>query len=318
MQLRQLQHLVALADQGSFGRAAQAVHLSQPALSRSIDNLEEGLQARLIDRAYGTVRFTQAGELVLARARELLSDAQQIAHDVLQLEGLAIGSLAVGLGPFAAGTLGRLALSLMTQRHPQLQLRMEVADTATLCERLHRRQLDLFIADTRDLAKQPGLKLARLPNVPVSFFVRPKHPLLRRRQVTLAQLMDHPVAGPRLPAEVAAYFEREAPKAAPGGHGGHGGRGDRALFNVTCDDPGTLRHLALTAHAVILAPAVARSSAQGLDTEALVPLPVSGLARMRTHYSLVTLAGRTLSPAATAYSRLVTELMSPAKQPPGR
>eukprot|EP01036_Dinobryon_divergens_P056464 gene56464-75395_t len=75
MQLRQLQHLVALADQGSFGRAAQAVHLSQPALSRSIDNLEEVLQARLIDRAYGTVRFTQAGELVLARARELLADA---------------------------------------------------------------------------------------------------------------------------------------------------------------------------------------------------------------------------------------------------
>ena len=186
MQLRQLQHLVALADQGSFGRAAQAVHLSQPALSRSIDNLEEGLQARLIDRAYGTVRFTQAGELVLARARELLADAQQIARDVLELEGLAIGSLAVGLGPFAAGTLGRLALSLMTQRHPQLQMRMEVADPASLCERLHRRQLDLFIADTRDLEKQPGLKLARLPNVPVSFFVRPRHPLLKLKQATLA------------------------------------------------------------------------------------------------------------------------------------
>ena len=91
MQLRQLQHLVALADQGSFGRAAQAVHLSQPALSRSIENLEENLQARLVDRAYGSVRFTQAGELVLARARELLADAQQIARDVLQLEGLAIG-----------------------------------------------------------------------------------------------------------------------------------------------------------------------------------------------------------------------------------
>jgi DNA-binding transcriptional LysR family regulator len=148
MQLRQLQHLVALSEQGSFGRAAQAVHLSQPALSRSIDTLEDNLQARLVDRAYGTVRFTQAGELVLARARELLADAQQIQRDVLQLEGLAIGSLAVGLGPFAASTLGRMALSLMAQRHPELLMRMEVADTATLGERLHRRQLDLFIADT--------------------------------------------------------------------------------------------------------------------------------------------------------------------------
>ncbi|EJL69521.1 transcriptional regulator [Variovorax sp. CF313] len=304
MQLRQLQHLVALADQGSFGRAAQASHLSQPALSRSIENLEEGLQARLIDRAYGSVRFTQAGELVLARARELLADAKQIERDVLQLEGLAIGSLAVGLGPFAAGTLGRVALSLMAQRHPQLQMRMEVADTVTLCERLQRRQLDLFIADTRDLTKrQPGLKLARLPDVPVSFFVRPKHPLLRLRQATLEKIMAYPVAGPHLPAEVATHFDRQAR------------RGDRSVFNVTCDDAGTLRHLALTANAVILAP---HAPGPGHETGALVPLPVAGLAHMQTHYSLVTLAGRTLSPAATVYASLVAELMSPAKQPDRR
>lgn len=304
MQLRQLQHLIALADQGSFGRAAQAVHLSQPAFSRSIDSLEDGLQARLVDRVYGTVRFTQAGELVLARARELLADAKQIAHDVLQLEGLAIGNLAVGLGPFAAGTLGRMALSVMTQRHPQLQMRMEVADTATLCERLHRRELDLFIADTRELTKQPGLEIARLPDVAVSFFVRPKHPLLEREQVTLEHLMAYPVAGPKMPAEVAARFVRQ-PR-----------RSERSVFTVSCDDAGTLRHLALTAHAVILAPL---APAPGHETDALVPLAVGGLGRMQTHYSLVTLSGRTPSPAAAAYSRIVSELMRPAPacQPAG-
>ena len=305
MQLRQLQHLVALAEQGSFGRAAQAVHLSQPALSRSIDTLEDNLQARLVDRAYGTVRFTQAGELVLARARELLADAQQIQRDVLQLEGLAAGSLAVGLGPFAASTLGRMALSLMAQRHPQLLMRMEVADTVTLGERLHRRQLDLFIADTRDLKKQPGLKLARLPDLPVSFFVQPKHPLRRLKQVTLEKAMAYPLAGPNLPAEVASYFDRHGPLA---------GRDDRGVFNVTCDDAGTLRHLALTANAVILAP---HAPALNTDTEALVPLPIAGFARMQTHYSLVTLAGRTPSAAATVYTRLVTELMGPLKRSAG-
>ncbi len=303
MQLRQLQHLVALADQGSFGRAAQASHLSQPALSRSIDNLEEDLQARLIDRAYGTVRFTQAGELVLARARELLADAQQIQRDVLQLEGLSIGTLGVGLGPFAAGMIGRAALSLMTQRHPQLSVRMEVADTASLCERLDRRQIDLFIADTRDLKKRPGLKLARLPNVPVSFFVQPRHPLLKLKQVTLDKAMDYPMASPNLPADVAAHFERRAE------------RSDRSVFNVVCDDPGTLRHLALTANAVILAP---DAPALNTDILSLVPLQIAQLSRMQTHYSLVTLAGRTLSAAAAVYARLVSQAMGPAKQPVGR
>ena len=305
MQLRHLQHLVALADQGSFGRAAQAVHLSQPAFSRSIDGLEVSLQARLVDRAYGTARFTHAGELVLARARELLAGAKQIAQDVLQLEGLAIGSLAVGLGPFAAGTLGRVALSLMAQRHPQLQMRMEVGDTASLCERLQRRELDLFIADTRDLTKQPGLAIARLPNVPVSFFVRPKHPLLKLERVTLEHLMVYPVAGPKMPAEVVAQFDRQAR------------RGERSVFTVSCDDAGTLRHLALSAHAVILAPL---APTPGHETDALVPLPVASLTRMRTHYSLVSLAGRTHSPAAAVYCKLMDELMSPAsaRRPAGR
>jgi len=299
MQLRQLHHLVLLSEHGSFGRAAEAAHLSQPAFSRSIDALEGSLQARLVDRTYGSARFTQAGELVLARARELLADAGQIQRDVLQLEGLAIGSLAVGLGPFAASTLGRVALSQMAQRHPQLRMRMEVADTATLCERLHRRQLDLFIADTRDLKKQPGLKLARLPDLPVSFFVQPKHPLRRQKQVTLDEAMAYPLAGPNLPTEVAAYFDRQAQRA------------DRGVFNVTCDDPGTLRHLALTANAVILAP---HAPTLDTDTPRLAALPIAGFARMQTHYSLVTLAGRTPSAAAAAYARLVTALMGPAKQ----
>lgn len=297
MQLRQLRHLLALAEQGSFGRAAEAVHLSQPALSRSIDKLEEDVQARLVDRAYGQVRFTAAGDLVLARARELLADADQVQRDVLLLQGLATGSLQVGLGPFAAGMLGRPALSLMAQRHPKLTVRIDMADPATLGERLHRRQLDLFIADSRDLKRQPGLQFKRLPNVDVSFFVRAGHPLLAREGVTLEQAMDFPVASPNLPAAVAAHFERQA------------SRSDRPVFNLVCDDLGTLRHLALSADAVILAP-----DAVGLNhgTESLERLVIKRFTRMQTHYSIVLLANRTMSPAALAFTRLVHEMMAPA------
>jgi DNA-binding transcriptional LysR family regulator len=297
MQLRQLRHLIALAEQGSFGRAAEAVHLSQPALSRSIENLEDDLQARLVDRAYGQVRFTAAGELVLARARELVADAEQVQRDVLLLQGLSTGSLQVGLGPFAAGMLGRPALSLMAQRYPQLSVRIEVADPNSLCERLHRRQLDLFVADTRDLKQQPGLQFKRLPNVAVSFFVRPEHPLLQWAEVTLDQAMDYPVASPNLPNAVGAHFDKQVK------------RTDRPVFNIVCDDLGTLRHLALTANAVILAP-----DAVGLNhgTESLLRLPIKRMTRMQTHYSIVMLANRTMSPAAMAFASLVHDMMDPA------
>jgi DNA-binding transcriptional LysR family regulator len=273
------------------------VHLSQPALSRSIENLEEDLKARLVDRAYGQVRFTAAGDLVLARARELIADAEQVQRDVLLLQGLSTGSLQIGLGPFAAGMLGRPALSLMTQRYPQLAVRIEVADPNTLSEKLHRRQLDLFVADTRDLKKQPGLQFKRLPNVSVSFFVCADHPLLNLGEVTLDQAMDYPVASPNLPLGVAAHFEKQVK------------RTDRPVFNVVCDDLGTLRHLALTANAVILAP-----DSVGLNhgTESLLRLPIKRLTRMQTHYSIVMLANRTMSPAALAFSGLVHEMMDPA------
>jgi hypothetical protein len=66
---------------------------------------------------------------------------------------------------------------------------------------------------------------------------------------------------------------------------------------------------------VILAP---HAPTLNTDTDTLVPLPIAGFARMQTHYSLVTLAGRTPSAAATVYTRLVTELMGPLKRPAGR
>ncbi|MGR4871847.1 LysR family transcriptional regulator [Variovorax sp. LARHSF232] len=304
MQLRQLAHLVALAEQGSFGRAADAVHLSQPALSRSVDSLEEDLGARLVDRVYGQVRFTAAGELVLARARELVADADLVKRDVALLQGLAIGNLNVGMGPFAASMLGRPVLSQLMQRHPQLAVQVDLADANVLAERLHRREIDLFIADTRDLKKQPGLAMKRLPNVPVSFFVAAGHPLLEKgssNSVTLDQAMDFPVGSPQLPAGVNAHFDKQVK------------RSDRAVFNVVCDDLGTLFHLAATAQAVVLAPDFTVPATGGQSS--LVRLPLKKMSGMQTHYSLVMPANRTLSPAALAFSGLVQEMMgAPSKR----
>lgn len=294
MRLKQLSHLVALAEQGSFGRAAQVSHLSQPAFSRSIEALEQSLQARLVDRAYGSVHFTQAGEQVLARARALLADARQIQQEVLQLQGLEAGSLRVGLGPFAAVMLGRAALSALVQRHPQIAVQVHMAAASALCERLQRRELDLFIADTRDLEAQSALAISPLPRVPVAFFVRRQHPLARRAQATLADLLAFPVAGPGLPLNVVKFFERRA---------------KRNIFSIVCDDPATLRHLALTTNAAILAPDA--PVFQG-ETKPLVPLRIAGLDAMQTHYGIVALEGHTPSAAAAAYTRLVAEVLEGA------
>ena len=82
MDLRRLEHLLALAEERHFGRAADQVHLSQPAFSRSIQAVEAELELRLFDREIGDVRPTPAGQFVIERARRLLFDARCLARDV--------------------------------------------------------------------------------------------------------------------------------------------------------------------------------------------------------------------------------------------
>lgn len=293
MRLRQLSHLVALAEQGSFARAAQASHLTQPAFSRSIEALEQSLQARLIDRTYGAAHFTQEGELVLARARALLADAQRMRQEVLQLQGLEAGSLHVGLGPFAGVMLGRAALSALVRLHPRLTVHLHVAHAALLCERLQQRELDLFVADTRDLERKPVLEITSLPQVCVDFFARPGHPLLERPRIVFGDLAAYPVAGPSLPLNVAKGFRRRA--------------GGSDIFGIVCDDPATLRHLALTTDAIILAP---NAPAFERETKPLVPLRIAGVDTMKTGYGIVTLSGRTPCGAGMAFMRCVSDALA--------
>ncbi len=286
---------MALADSGSFGRAAQQVHLSQPALSRSIDSLEDALGARLMDRVYGGVQLTAAGELVLSRARDLLASAQQIQREVRQLQGLEVGQLNVGLGPFPAAILGEPVLTQLIREFPQWIVNIEVADPGSLCQRLQSQHLDLIIADTRSLKNQSGLQIKRLPHAGVAFFVRAKHPLLKATELQLDDLMDYPVGCPELMPNVLDYFSNYVT------------RSDRPLFSVRCNDMRTLRQLALRANAVILAP-----YAGGLNhaTESLLPLTLKRPAALQTHYGLVSLRKRTPSAAARKFSALVHSVLA--------
>ena len=96
--LRRLQHLTALADERHFGRAAERVHLSQPAFSRSIQAIEAELGLRLFDREIGDIRPTPAGEFLIERARRLLFDARNLHRDVGLFRDSRLGDTAVGAG----------------------------------------------------------------------------------------------------------------------------------------------------------------------------------------------------------------------------
>ena len=104
MNLRRLAHIVALAERRNFARASEEVHLSQPALTRSIQAAEAELGLRLFDRGTTQVTPTPAGEFVIERARRLVFDGRCLKRDVDLYRDRKLGDTAFGVGPFPAAT----------------------------------------------------------------------------------------------------------------------------------------------------------------------------------------------------------------------
>src|SRR5262245_50741079 len=128
MDLRRLNHVVALADELHFARAAERVHLSQPAFSRSIQAIDSEFGLRLFEREGGEIRPTPAGEFVIERARRLLFQARGVQRDVDLYRRSELGDTAFGVGPMPAASLMQLVLSQLRGLYPKVGVRVEVGN----------------------------------------------------------------------------------------------------------------------------------------------------------------------------------------------
>ncbi|MDY7725513.1 LysR family transcriptional regulator, partial [Pseudomonas aeruginosa] len=213
--LRQFRHFVALAEHGHYARAAEAVNLSQPALSRSIQALEGQLGCTLVERGSRGVALTAHGRLVLEHARRLLAGHRALHNAVSQLGNLDSGELRLGGGPFPAARLLPEALAGFSSAHPRVRVALLIEDWQTLRQRLLDDAVELFVADIRELQGDPQLRIHPLREHPGVLFCRPGHPLLGLERPSAGQLADYPLAGPRLPAEVrgdlARLLQRDEP-----------------------------------------------------------------------------------------------------------
>ena len=142
--LKQLRYFVTLVDAGQFGLAAARVHVTQPALSLQIKELETTLGARLIDRLPREIRLTRAGAEVLGRARRILAEVEDLQQAVRWTGGLA-GRLQLGVIPTVAPYLLPLALTRIRSRDLTLALRVREAQTTVLLDLLRRGQLDAIV-----------------------------------------------------------------------------------------------------------------------------------------------------------------------------
>lgn len=163
MNLDQLRGFVEVARLGHFTRAAEALHLTQPSLSRQIAALEGELGAALLHRARGHISLTPAGDALLPRAQRILAEADAIREDMDELAGLRRGRVRLGAPPTLCVSLVAEAISAFHAAHPGVDLHLAEAGSRTLADQLAVGQLDIALITASDARPLPGATLSRMP-----------------------------------------------------------------------------------------------------------------------------------------------------------
>jgi DNA-binding transcriptional LysR family regulator len=195
MNTRQLRHFLAVLDLGSLSAAAEAVHLSQPALSRSLTALEGELRAPLFDRAGRRLRPTPYALAYAERARRIVFDASEGTRELELMRGGELGRLSFAMGSsLAAWLLGPMLLKLMREA-PALKLSALTKTSDALLEALTDESLDFFVGDVRVAALHPDLAVEPVFPCTFGWFARRDHPLARRRKVRIGELGKYALVG---------------------------------------------------------------------------------------------------------------------------
>jgi len=276
-----LRRAVVLAQYLNFTRAADALNITQSALSRSIQSLEAECQLRLFDRNRSSVAVTAVGREFLRRAQSMLRSEAELRAMIESSARGAGGTIALGLSPLLSGTiLAPLVAAFLDQPDfharvtidaPRELLAMVSDETLELCvcRRMTRGGLALFVETP-------------VARVGMAMVVRPDHPLLQLREVS--------------PSHVLA-FPRVQSRPAEDQYGDPGGFWAGAEPNVTIEDYRALRQIAETTDAVWVTTRLAARDA--LSSGKLVCVPDSRLPNLPTlDLAAYYLSRRTLSPLA--------------------
>jgi DNA-binding transcriptional LysR family regulator len=297
--LRQYRHVLALEQHRNFARAAEALGLTQPALTRSLQVLEKSVGARLFDRDRTGVEPTPVGERLIERARLLVNQAGDIEQDLQQMLGLEVGLLRIGAGPYPAELSVGTALGRFVKDHPQVLVDLAVADWPSLTRRVKTGEIELVVADVTLADQDDQLAVEPLPQHQLFLFCRAGHPLAGRASLAIDDVRNYPLAATSLPPRMTSLAAK-----------------DRRGLRSTLPEGTTAPEIRVDTFALVL-PVVLHSDAIGgaaprqirdeIARGEVVVLPLE-LPWLKTNYGIIRLANRTPSPAAEAFMQCLREV----------
>lgn len=296
MNLRHLEHLLAVSETGSFSRAAEQCHVTQSALSRSIQTLENVLGARLIDRVGKHNELTPFGQTVATRARRMVLDAAELRRSAEFLKQGNIGAIRIGLGSGPSAMLMTPFLRHMALEHPSVEVGITPGATELQITQLRQRHFDALVIEMRRIAPAPDLVIEPLSEMHAGFICRAGHPLLEfGGPVSFADMQRYPLASTPLSGEVAhTLVALYGPSADP-----------ETALSLRCDDINSLLETVKVSDAIFLG--ILGAARAGIQAGQLVELAITPAPRVDARFAFVTLAARTEAPAMAIFRRFVAE-----------
>lgn len=295
MNIKHLEHFIGLTDTGSFSRAADKLFITQSALSRSIQNLEQELGGKLLDRIGKRNILTPLGEEVARRARQIIQGTASLKLSAKLFQQGSGGKIRVGLGSGPGALLMTPLLCHIAVHRPHVQTNITRGSTELQLMQLRARQLDALVVDVRRVVPAEDLHIEFLAELRAGFVCRKDHPLAQQRSISLEDLLAYPVASTPLADEVARIIiERYGPKANP-----------KSMTTLECEDITSLIETIHRTDAIFLG--IVAAARTGIKDGKLVELRVKPALNASAQFAYVTLAGSTEAPIMTFFRNFVAE-----------
>jgi DNA-binding transcriptional LysR family regulator len=191
LKLRHLETFLVLESAGSMTAAAERMHMTQPAVSHWLADIEEVIGSALFVRGR-KLKLTPAGEILRRHAERMLGDVQRIDDELKAVRSGLVGRLKIGCIHSAALALVPHAITALQEKHPKVVVRVEEGTMVDLLDRLDRREFDLLVGTIDVRAHQYGFLTEVLMEDVVRIVCRADHPLARKRKPTWQEAAEYP------------------------------------------------------------------------------------------------------------------------------
>lgn len=293
--LRQLRHVLALHEHRNYRRAAEALHLTQSALSVSIRRIEEDYGVQLFVRDQSGVTPTEYGDVVVRVARESTAALDEARREIELLRNLDSGKVIVGSDPWMADIIVAPALSRLLRKHPKLRFRLRTQGWDELQNELLARRIDVYVGSPFD-ELDPGIDARTFVMSSPVILCRRDHPLTRLPKIKIRDVLPYPLLVPKLPRWYLSWLME---------HYG-GGKSSEELHDLflQAEDFTVIRHIvhqtdAITAGVIGVFPAE-------LSRDEFAMLDIADLSHVRAPVIVATLSGRPIPAATAAFIEQIT------------